>query len=216
MIVALWIAFAVTHMGPSSNRLRPRLVGALGERAFMGLYSLIALATFVPLVWVYIENRHLGAVLWAPAIGTGLAWFIYVVMGAALALIVGGVMQPSPASLGATGATEVRGVHRLTRHPVFMGIGLFGALHLIPNGSASDVAFFAGFPMFSLIGSWHQDRRKLASGDARFRAWYEQTPFLPFTGRETLRGIRELLPGPILVAVALTIVFRLLHGPLFG
>jgi uncharacterized membrane protein len=106
-------------------------------------------------------------------------------------------------------------VHLLTRHPVFMGAGIFGALHLLGMGFASDVAFWAGFPLFALIGCAHQDRRKLATEGADYRAWHERTPFLPFTGRETLRGLRELSPLAIPIGVALATVLRLLHGPLF-
>ena len=50
-LVALWLAFAVTHMGMSSLRVRPALVRAFGgELPFAGIYSLVALAIFVPLV----------------------------------------------------------------------------------------------------------------------------------------------------------------------
>ena len=69
-IVALWVGFAVTHIVPTSPRLRPRLIGALGERGYQGVYSLVSFALFVPLVWVYIANRHAGPELWNLQIGT--------------------------------------------------------------------------------------------------------------------------------------------------
>ena len=83
------------------------------------------------------------------------------------------------------------------------------------NGYASDVAFFAGFPLFALAGCWHQDRRKLAT-DPEFRAFWEQTPFLPFAGRRTLRGLRELSPIALGIGVVLTVFLRWYHGALFG
>ncbi len=214
-IVGLWTLFALTHVGLSSLQVRPRLVSMLGDRAFLGLYSLVAFAVFVPLVWIYMEHRHEGPLLWALSISPALLWALYIVMGAAWVLVVAGGAQPSPASLLGSGPGRVHGVSRLTRHPLFMGIGVFGALHLFPLGLASDVAFFAGFPIFALLGCYHQDRRKLASGDEAFRDWYEKTPFLPFTGRETLRGLRELSPMVYGIGIVLTIGFRLLHGPLF-
>jgi uncharacterized membrane protein len=215
-IVGLWVAFAVTHMVPSSRSVRPRLVDALGERAFMVIYSLVSFALFVPLVWVYIENRHVGPQLWEFQPGTLLLWILYLLMGVALVLVVGGVVQPSPVSMVGSGSMELRGVHRLTRHPVFMGLGLVGLLHLIPQGYASDVAFFGGFAVFAIIGCLHQDQRKLESEGEEFRRWHEQTPFLPFTGRETGRGIRDLGAVTIALGIGLTVVLRLLHGPLFG
>ena len=81
-----------------------------------------------------------------------------------------------------------------------MGLGIFGLLHLIPNGNAADVAFFGGFPIFAVIGCWHQDQRKLATGPAGYRQFHRETPFMPFTGRTTLQGIREL--SPVVIAVA--------------
>jgi uncharacterized membrane protein len=124
-------------------------------------------------------------------------------------------MSPSPVAVGAPKAGAARGVHLLTRHPVFMGAGLFGALHLLVMGCASDVAFWAGFPLFAVIGCAHQDGRKLATEGAAYRAWHAATPFLPLTGRETLRGVREMPPLAIAIGVALATGFRLLHAPLF-
>ena len=73
-IVGLWLLFAATHMGLSSLRVRPRLVAALGPGPFAGLYSLLALAIFIPLVWVYLNDRHAGPLLWALPIGPLLRW----------------------------------------------------------------------------------------------------------------------------------------------
>ena len=55
-ILPLWVAFAASHMGLSSHRLRPRLVARLGERGFTALYSLLAFASFVSLVGVYLPT----------------------------------------------------------------------------------------------------------------------------------------------------------------
>ncbi len=213
-IAGLWVLFAATHMGLSSRRLRPRLVSALGEPVFAGLYSLLALAIFVPLVWLYFVHRHEGPLLYAFSIGPLLRWLLYVVMGAGFVLMVGGLVEPSPAMMGGA-KPEVRGIHRITRHPLFMGLGVFGLVHLAFQGFASDVAFYAGFPLFALIGCAHQDRRKLATEGEAYRAWHESTAFLPFTSRDTLRGLRELRPVSLLVGVVLTVALRLLHGPLF-
>lgn len=214
VIVALWGAFAVTHMALSSVRLRPRLVAALGERAFQGVYSLVALAIFVPLVWFYFAHKHAGGLLWVIPVSDVLRWVLYIGNGLAFILVVGGLVTPSPAVMGIT-RSEPRGVHFLTRHALFMGIGIWALLHLISNGYAADVAFFAGFPVFVLLGSWHQDRRKLAT-QAEFRGFYDQTPFVPFTGRQTLRGLRELSPLAWVIGVGLTVLLRVYHGPLFG
>lgn len=211
----LWLAFAATHMTLSSRRLRPTLVARLGEQRFLGVYSAIAFATLVPLVWVYLVNRHEGPLLWLVPLGAIARWALYLGMGVGFTLLVCGLLQPSPALVGREGRDEIRGVHRITRHPVFMGAGIFGLLHLPVNGFASDVAFFAGFPLFAVVGCLHQDRRKLATAGDGYRAWHAHTPFLPFTGRGTGRGLRELPPAGVAGGIALTVALRLLHGPLF-
>ena len=218
VVLALWLLFAGTHMALSSLRLRPRLVAAAGERAFLGLYSLVALAIFTALFWFYLDHRHQGALLWATPVGAAGRWAIYALQALAWTMIAAGLAQPSPVVMGLPEERrpkEPRGVQHLTRHPVFMGLGLFGALHLVVNGFASDALFWAGFPIFALIGSAHQDRRKRVTLGEPYRAWCDATPFLPFTGRETARGLREMGPLPTAIGVALAIAFRLLHGPLF-
>ena len=80
-IILLWLAFAVTHVVLSSLKLRPRFVSALGERAFQGAYSLIALVTFVPMVSIYLGNKHSGPMFWSVAMTPPLEAFVRVVMG---------------------------------------------------------------------------------------------------------------------------------------
>jgi len=216
-IAAFWLLFGATHMALSSLRWRPRLVAALGERAYQGVFSLVAFATFVPLVWLYMQNRHRGPLLWAVSLGDVGLWVVYVLQAFAWMLVVGGLALPSAASLGQSLAGEipVRGLHRVTRHALFMGTGLFGALHLPVNGFASDVAFWAGFPIFAMIGCWHQDRRKLATGGESFRTWFAETSFFPLASARSWRGLRHIPWWLPVAGTAMATGLRRLHGPLF-
>jgi uncharacterized membrane protein len=214
-IAALWIAFAATHMGLSSLRWRPRLVGALGEKGFQGLYALVSLATFVPLVWVYAENKHAGPPLWYLGELSGVRWIMYAGMALAFVLVVAGAMRPSPASV-VPGEAKVAGVFRITRHPVFMGMGLFGLMHLLAaRVHAAELVFFGGFVVFTLAGCRHQDQRKLAGGDEAFQRFHAQTPFLPFTGPEALRGLAESRRASVL-GIVVAALLRAFHTTLFG
>jgi uncharacterized membrane protein len=215
VILLLWLGFAATHIGLSSMPFRERLVARLGENPFRGVYSLISFAFFVPLIWVYFTNKHAGPSLWTIPTGIPLLLVMYVGMAVAFTLVIGSLARPSPGAVIPGGATP-HGVQRITRHPLFMGLALFGLLHLLPNGSAADIAFFGGFPVFSLIGGWHQDQRKLAEGPASYRSFYQSTPFLPFTGGATLQGIREISPIIIAVAILATLVVRHFHASWFG
>jgi uncharacterized membrane protein len=214
--VALWwVAFGGSHLLLSSLPVRNRLVALLGERVFQGLYSLVVLGLFIPLVLAYFAHKHTGTVLWSFPPGPLVRWTMYVGIAAAFVLIVCSQVTPSPANL-VPGEARPRGVLRITRHPFIMGTALWALLHLLPNGTATDVAFFGGFVIFSLVGAWHQDARKLATNVPGYRAFCAATPFLPFTGADTLRGLRELAPAALAIGIAATVVVRYFHAAWFG
>lgn len=213
-ILLLWIAFTATHLGLASTRVEPKLRARLGDGGFLGLYSLVALVIFVPLMTIYFGNRHAGPWLWVIPVGPVLRALLYLGMTLGLVLVAGSLLRPSPASIVPGGTAEVRGVYRVTRHPLVLGLAIVWALHLIPNASTADVAFFGGFLAFSLAGAWHQDARKLASGDATFRAFHAATAFLPF-GRG-FGGLTELPLLAIAIGVVASLFARWLHpGPLW-
>jgi uncharacterized membrane protein len=136
-------------------------------------------------------------------------------MALAFILFVASFVQPSPAGM-APAALTPRGVQRITRHPMVMSFVVFSLVHLLPNGSVADVAFFGGFAAFALIGAAHQDQRKRVTGPAGYAAFCEQTPFLPFTGRDTLAGLRELSPIAVVGGLLLTVGVRYFHASWFG
>lgn len=214
MIVTWWIAFAGSHITLSSVAVRRGLVDRLGEIGFRALYSTVAFACFVPLVWTYFANKHAGPLLWALPHGPLLRGCVYIAMAIAFTLFAASFVRPSPAAV-VPGPATPRGAFRITRHPLLMSLAIFGLAHLLPNGHAADVAFFGGFVLFSPIGAWHQDQRKLSTGPAGFREFHDATPFLPFSGRETAQGIRELRPV-IAAAIAITVVVRYFHPSWFG
>lgn len=216
VIIALWVVFALSHILLSSNPLRARAVRLFGERLFQGLYSLVAFAVFVPLVLVYAGNKHAGPLFWF--IEPNLLVDIITRIGNTVAavLVVAGLFRPSPTGVTGTPTRRPRGVQRITRHPLFMGIVLWALMHLLVNGFASDVFFFGGFVLFGLLGSWHQDRRQKALPDGSYARFCEQSPFLPFTGGGTIKGLREIGVVPIAVGLLAAGLLRYFHAGLFG
>ena len=213
-LIALWVAFLASHVGLSSARVRPALIARLGERGFMGLYSLVSFAFFLPLVWVYATNKHVGAYLWYGSAVAGMRPVVYVGIAVALTLIVGSFLDPSPASL-APGSGRLRGVLRITRHPLFMGVGLLGLLHLlVVRVHVSDLVFFAGLPIVGVLGCWHQDLRKRAAGDPELTAFIDGTAFLPFA-RGGATGLIET-PLALILGVGATVAIRWFHPQIFG
>ena len=63
--IALWTGlFVGMHFLLSSEPVRTRLVGRVGAQPFRGIYSLVAIGTFIPMVVVFGHNKHAGAMLW--------------------------------------------------------------------------------------------------------------------------------------------------------
>jgi uncharacterized membrane protein len=204
-------------VGLASVRLRPRLVAGLGERGYQAVFSLVALALFVPLVWIYFANKHELPLLWnLHPLGAAARAAVYALMILAFVMMAAALSTPSPVALGGPAEARPRGIQRLTRHGLFMGLALFASLHLLVNGFASDAAFFGGMAVFSVLGSLHQDRRHLATRGEAYRRFHAATPFVPFTGRETLRGLRELSPIAVGAGVGVAVLLRAFHSTLFG
>ena len=216
IIFALWVVFALTHVILSSNPLRPRAVRLFGERLFQGLYSLVAFAVFVPLVLVYSGNKDAGPVLWSVEPNLVIDIITRVGNTVAVMLVVAGIFRPSPTGVTGTPTRKPRGVQRITRHPLFMGIVLWALMHLLVNGLASDVVFFGGFVLFGLLGSWHQDHRQKALPDGAYAKFCEQSPFLPFTGGGIFKGLREIGVIPIVVGLLVAGLLSYFHAGLFG
>lgn len=214
LIIALWIAFAGSHMVLSATPVRAKLVAALGEWPFRGVYSLISFATFIPLVWVYFANKHAGPLLWSIPLDSVSRGLLSLGNALAFILIAGGYMNPSPAMVGMTRVRH-RPIHDLTRHPLFMGIGVWALMHMVPNGFASDAAFFGGFALFAVIGSWHQDARLAKTRGEEFHQFLRDTPFLPLTGKHTLRGVRNFPLGAVIVGAAVAAIIRYFHAAWF-
>ncbi len=106
---------------------------------------------------------------------------------------------------------RVRGALRITRHPLALGVGLLMALHLIPNASSVDVAFFGGFVLFTLLAAWHQDARKGHEEGEAFQAFLRATPVFPISGRASLVGLREIPGRSWAITVAVGLGLRWLH-----
>ena len=216
VIVVLLLLFASSHMLLSSRAIRARLVARLGDMKFQVAYSSVALVFFVPLLYYYFTHLHTGPLLWSVPDSNAVEFVLVLANVVGFVLAVAGVMTPSPAALQAAPVNEPRGAHRITRHAVFMGLGIWALAHLVANGYASDVAFFGGIVVFVLVGSWHQDRRKLAEGDPRFERFHAATAFIPFTGRDALRGLMELPPLAAIIGVVIALVARYLHPSIGG
>ncbi len=220
LIALLATLFIGGHFVLSSVPVRAAMVGAIGERLFRGLYSLIALATFIPLVVVFARHKHAGAMLWNLRTVAPVRWLVWLMMLAAIVIFVASFITPNPATIGVpAGDGTPRGILKLTRHPAFVAFSLFGFAHMLMNGWIGDIAFFATFPLLGLVGAWHQDRRKLREGGERYCRFFDQTSLMP--GVALLSGRQRLSAGDFpwlttAIGIAAFLALVALHHRLFG
>ena len=213
--------FLAIHFGVSGTRLRDRLVGVLGERAFRGLF---ALASLVGLIWMARAYSHAPDVaLWGQLIVLEPIALPLVLI--AFAFIVIGVSTPSPTTAGMesqlTREVQVRGMTRITRHPFLWGTALWALVHLVINGDAASSVLFGSLLLLALAGTASIDAKRRRNYGERWEQFARATSNVPFAaiaaGRNQLGpALREIgIVRPLLAIVIFAVVFAL-HGRLFG
>src|SRR5271157_943770 len=181
-IALLALLFLGSHLVISSRAVRPRLIAMVGERAYPGVYSIVALATFIPLVLAFAHHKHSGALLWDLRDVAAVRWLVWLLMLLAFIVFVASFVTPNPGAMGASSdleASRARGILKFTRHPSFIAFSIFGIAHTLMNGFVGDVIFFGSFPALSIIGGLHQDARKEAQLGASYKMLENSTSFFP-------------------------------------
>jgi uncharacterized membrane protein len=216
VIAALFLL--VSHYGISSTPLRAVLVRRIGEKPYLALYSLIALAAIVWLARAYADAPFVQ--LW-PITLVG-ALVPLVVLPFALILLVAGVSGRNPTSVGQGGALDdpdvAKGALRITRHPVMWAIALWGLTHIAANGDLASLVFFGAIAALALIGTLLLDAKYAARQGAAWRPFAEATSNLPFAA--LLAGHQRFAPheigwARIAIALALYALLLALHPWLF-
>ena len=209
------IAFVGTHFLLSHPFRRP-LVNMLGEGAFLGVYSVVAVAAFAGMGWAF-WTVPATPPLWP--VGDALWAVISVVMLLASVLLMGSLIgNPAMPTGGAPGASPetARGVFAITRHPMMWAFALWGLCHVAVYPVAKNVVVALAIAFLALIGSALQDRKKERLQPDFWRSWEAKTSYLPFaavvTRRASLGGFRPHdLAGGLAIWLATWV-----HIPLSG
>jgi len=183
MLIAAGAVFLGIHLFIAGTRIRDGLVRAVGERAYMGLFSLLSLGA---IVWLAMAYNAAQASPGNPVLydlghvrDLGIA-----VVALAFFLGVQGLLMPNPTSIGqeAAAAKEdtVKGVLRITRHPFLWGVVLWSGFHLAANGDEASTIFFSTFLLLAFFGTFSIDaKRKRKMGQA-WNAFASKTSNIPF------------------------------------
>ena len=219
MLVLAGAVFVGIHVCIAGSRLRDRIVAAMGEGPYLGLFSLLSIGA---LWWMVHAYRTAPLVpLWDPL--PGLRGVALLLMLVAVALVVVGLTTPSPTATGGTAALDrddaVRGILRVTRHPFLCGVALWAALHLLLNGDAASLALFGALLVLAVIGPPSIDAKRRRAFGARWERFAAQTSIVPFAaiaaGRNRFR-FAEIGAWRAALAAAVYVALLLLHGRLFG
>lgn len=174
VLLVLWIIFGLSHSGLSGPKVRTPIVDKIGEIPFKILYSVISLILIVPLLGYFAGHLHSGPVLWD--FGDG----IIVRVISVFLVVIGINFWLESKSSSDFSVASIRGARRVTRHPFTTGFGFFALGHILINGHLFDVIGFSGFCVYAAIASNLQDKRRLAEYGDSYRAYMDETSFLPF------------------------------------
>jgi uncharacterized membrane protein len=183
-----------------SHPLREPLVRRLGAGPFQGLYSLVALLTFIAMIWAY---GALGSQmpLWTAGDALWLAASLLMWLGSIL--FVGSFIR-NPALPGARLERGARpsGVFGITRHPMMWGFASWAIVHMLVVATPKALLFDGAILLLALGGSVGQDRKKAKLMGERFHEWSAQTAFVPFTRGVANPGAVALIGGTLLFFAA--------------
>ncbi len=134
-LLGLVIFFAAHSVSIVNEPWRDRMVAKIGEWPWKGLYSLVAIAGFVLIVWGYGQARVEPVLLYSPPV-----WLRHV----ALLLLV----PVFPLFLAAYFPGRIQAA---TKHPMLVATKLWAVAHLLANGMLADVILFGAFLAWAVI-----------------------------------------------------------------
>jgi len=213
------VFFVGIHLFVAGTTLRDKIVGAVGEGPYMGLFSLASLGGIVWLSSAYAAADH--HLMWsAPqflrpvAIGLMAISFLFAVVG---------LTTKSPTATGGESVLQneepATGVLRITRHPFLWGASLWALTHLVMNGDVASLIFFGAFLVLCLAGTSSIDAKKaraLGEDWEKFASTTSNRPFLAIQQGRNRLAIGELGWWRLVVALVIFAAVLYYHGQIFG
>jgi len=207
------LLFVGGHRLLSSNGLRQWLVHRIGERAFSIAYSVIAAVALYLMIRGYNQAPYVE--LWAQA--GWQRWVPMAVMPLVAILFVFGLTQYNPTMvmrpLEKGTADPAPGILKVTRHPMLWAFGLWGLVHIPPNGDLASVILFGAIAFLAIYGTTRVDWKRGNRDSAGFTRLAAVTSNIPL--KALIEGRAKLRPGDISLwrlALAALVYVALAHG----
>jgi len=222
MLAAAAAVFILMHLVIAGTPLRDVITARIGERPYLGLFSLASVAALAWLIIAFAHGRGEAGdvVFWTvtpatrhPAIGLVFIAFLLMIPG----LLTNG---PTRVSGGAQvdKPSAVSGMTRITRHPFLWGAAIWASAHLLVNGTLSAILLFGSILFLGLAGPLSIDAKRMRALGERYGAFKAQTSNIPFAA--IVQGRQKLKIGEIwwrlLVGVVLFALVLRFHAQMFG
>jgi uncharacterized membrane protein len=167
-----------------SHPLRAPMVKALGDKGFMGVYTLISLATLGFTGHLFGKVGPGGTMLWN---GTGeIPWAIASALALLGITLLIGSLHGNPAlpetPTAKIAATRAHGAFTVTRHPMMWGIALWATAHILVAPTPRVLTLMGAMVILALVGSALQDAKKAKLLGAAWASWTQQTNYWPRLG----------------------------------
>lgn len=127
------IIFCAGHIVPRATGLRGRLIEALGDMPYKGIYALIVAVGFVLIVY-----------------GKSAAGYVHLYSPVPYAQHLAYVVMPFAFILLAA-AYIPNNIRRVVKNPMLTATKLWAGIHLLMNGDLASVILFGGFLFFAVI-----------------------------------------------------------------
>jgi len=179
LLITTCALFVGSHLA-LSHPLRRGLAERLGERGFLIVYSIVAIATFVLIVQAW-RGMPPEPPLWAVDDPLWMLASLLVLVASILFMgsLIGNPALPAPHAADAA-QVPPRGVFAITRHPMMWGFSLWALAHALVMPMPGQIVLSATIGFLALVGSAGQDAKKARlMGDA-WRQWSARTSFVPF------------------------------------
>lgn len=136
LVVGLVVFLGVHSLRMVAPGWRDGMIERLGEGAWKGVYSVIALAGFGLIIWGFGRAATETGMVYLPPLW--LRHLSFALMLPALILAVASALPPGY-------------IRRIARHPLLIGTALWAFAHLLVNGELAAVVLFGAFLAWAVI-----------------------------------------------------------------
>ncbi|WP_326534704.1 NnrU family protein [Pseudorhodoferax sp.] len=149
LVLGLLLFLGVHSVRIVADPWRTATLARVGDKAWKGVYTLLAIAGFGLIVWGYSLARQAPVALWAPMV-----WARHLASPLTLAAFI----------LLAAAYVPRNGLKARLHHPMLLSVKLWAFAHLLANHTLADLLLFGSFLLWAVLAFRAASRRDAAAG----------------------------------------------------